>query len=138
MRVVYAGSFDPFHEGHLDIVEQAAAMFEEVVVAVVANPGKADGSPLDDRAASIRAATAHIANTVVVTHVGLTAELAAAQSADALVRGVARDHRAEIEMAYANQIIGGIPTLLLPGRADSRAVSSSGIRAGLLGTQPAP
>jgi pantetheine-phosphate adenylyltransferase len=131
MRVLYAGSFDPFHEGHLDVVERAARMFDDVVVGVVANPGKAMGSPLDERAAAVTRRVDHLPNVSVVTHAGLTTDLARTLVVDALIRGAVRDHRTELEMAYANEVVGGIPTLFLPGGAETRAVSSTAIRAGV-------
>lgn len=128
MRVLYAGSFDPFHDGHLAVVEQAAARFDEVVVAAVVNPNKTSTTVLADRAAEIERRLDHLPNVTVVSHVGLTTDLAAALEVDALLRGAARDHLTELEMAYANETASGIPTLFLPSRPETQHISSTAIR----------
>jgi pantetheine-phosphate adenylyltransferase len=128
MRVLYPGSFDPFHEGHLDVVRQAARLFDEVVVAAVANPAKPTGTGLSARAAAIRGAVEGLENVSVVSHGGSTAELARSVRADALVRGATREHRTELAMARLNEATGGIPTVFVPASVASRHVSSTAIR----------
>ena len=134
MRVLYPGSFDPFHEGHLAVVERAAAMFDEVVVAAIVNPGKARGAPLEQRQAQVAEAVAHLPNVEVVCSAGLTTDLATAVGAAALVRGVARGHRSELELAYANEQSAGIPTIFVPASASTRHVSSTAVRTLQVGT----
>ena len=87
---VYPGSFDPITNGHLDIVERAAAVFDTVVVAVLANPRKAPLLSVEQRIDVIRTALA--AHSVpddrvdVASFDGLTVEFARARGASAIVR----------------------------------------------------
>jgi len=83
------GSFDPIHLGHLDVVAQAASLFERVIVVVMHNPSKPSGlfSP-DERAALIRDAVAEMAGVDVVTHGGLAVQAATDTGADVIVKGL--------------------------------------------------
>ncbi|MFM9083360.1 MAG: adenylyltransferase/cytidyltransferase family protein, partial [Actinomycetota bacterium] len=73
--VLYPGSFDPFHLGHLDVVEQAVEIFGEVVVAVMHNPQKPSGDmPTDRRVEVIRAVCRHLSGVRVEAHGGLAVE----------------------------------------------------------------
>ena len=130
MRVLYAGSFDPFHRGHRSVVERAAASFDEVVVAAIGNPAKPTGTPLDERAAAIGLAVADLERVRVTWYAGLTIDLARHLGVDALLRGAVRDHRLELEMAHMNLRAGGIPTIFLAADGATRHISSTAIRAG--------
>src|SRR5262245_30647831 len=96
---LYAGSFDPVHLGHVDIVEQAARCFEHVVVGVIANPDKASGMFVtSDRARLVREATRHLSNVTATTFNGLTVELARLVGAAVLVRAAHKESRNEYQM----------------------------------------
>jgi len=103
---VYPGSFDPITNGHLDIVERAAAVFDTVVVAVLANPRKAPLFSVDQRIEVIRAALA--AHRVPDDRVdvdsfdGLTVKFARARGASAIVRGLRAisDFETELQLAH--------------------------------------
>ena len=74
--VLCPGSFDPFHLGHLDVIEQAAALFGPVIVATMHNPAKPSGMfTLDERMQLIRASVAHLPEVKVESFSGLVVEL---------------------------------------------------------------
>ena len=128
---VCPGSFDPATEGHLDLVERAAALFDEVVVAVASNAAKAALFSHDERVALLRAALAQRPGCARVRvealpH-GLLAEHAAGLGAVAVVKGVrtAADVEHETPMALVNRRLGGVDTVLLPADPRWAHVSSS-------------
>src|SRR5262245_36128157 len=85
---IFAGSFDPLTNGHVDVIARAARLFGRVVVAVGANPGKTPWMPVVDRVRVIREATAQVAGVEVDTFDGLLADYARRRGATVLVRGV--------------------------------------------------
>ena len=129
--VLYPGSFDPFHLGHLDVVEQAAAIFGGVVVAVMHNPQKPSGDmPTDQRVEVIRAVCAHLSGVRVEAHAGLAVEAARSTGAVCIVKGLrtASDFDVEQQMAHTNLSVAGVRTVYLPCRPDRSFVSSRFIR----------
>jgi pantetheine-phosphate adenylyltransferase len=128
---LYPGSFDPFHNGHLDIVEQAAALFDAVVVATMYNPDKPGGFfGLDERQAMIEASVAHLPTVKVTSFAGLAVDAAAAAGADLIVKGLrtSGDFDIEMQMAHTNEAVSGIRTVFLPCRPALSFVSSRFIR----------
>jgi pantetheine-phosphate adenylyltransferase len=114
------GSFDPFHNGHLDVVERAAGLFDQVVVAAIGNPQKHTGLfSLQERAELIEASTAELGNVRVIFRSGLTVEVAAEVGAVAIVKGLrtVSDFEVETQMAQTNWSLTGIETVLLPAGA---------------------
>jgi len=111
------GSFDPFHNGHLEVVERAARLFDEIVVGVLPNPSKS--APLfsaEERQAMIDEAVAHLGNVRTVAATGLTVEVARREGAEAIVKGLraVADFESELQMAQMNKNLSGIDTLLMP------------------------
>ena len=107
---VYPGSFDPITNGHLDIVGRAVAVFERVVIGVLANPRKSPFLPVDERIAIIEAALAEagVAERVgVASFEGLTIDFCRAQGATAIVRGLRAisDFESEMQMAHNNRVL---------------------------------
>jgi pantetheine-phosphate adenylyltransferase len=87
--VLYPGSFDPFHLGHLDVVEQATALFGDVVVAVMHNPDKPSGvMSTDQRVSLIVAACAHLPHVTVRSFPGLAVDAALSVNALCIVKGL--------------------------------------------------
>ena len=77
ITVLYPGSFDPFHLGHLDVIEQSVALFGEVVVGVMHNPTKPSGMfTLDERVEMIRSSIAYMPSVKVVAFAGLAVDAA--------------------------------------------------------------
>lgn len=127
MIALFAGSFHPPTNGHLDVIRRAACMFERVVVAVMVNPEKKYLLSAEERCEMLRRAAAGLDNVEVVWGTGLTAELAKKLGAGVLVRGVRNvtDMEYELQAADVNRMLTGIDTIFLPARPEHRAVSSS-------------
>ena len=129
---LYPGSFDPVHNGHLAVVEVAAALFERVIVAVGHNPAKPSGMlPAAQRVELIEGEIGHLANVEVTLFAGLVTTAAADLGADCLLKGVrsATDLDAEMLQANMNAKSGGdLPTVFLPGMGDDALISSRYVR----------
>ena len=128
-RGLYPGSFDPFTNGHLDVVRRAARLFDDLVVAVAANPDKR--SPLftpDERVEMIRDAVADLSNVEVTTYRGLTVDFARTRGVTALVKGLRlpSDFEAELQQALMNrELAPEIETVFLMSGFAQIFVSSS-------------
>lgn len=126
---LYAGSFDPVHLGHLGVIESAARLYEEVVVAVVANPKKAHGLfTFSERVRLLTEATAHLPTVKTRRFEGLTVDLARDERASVLVRSAHKETADELSMAAINLITADIPTTFVPADATTRTISSSLVR----------
>ena len=103
---VYPGSFDPFTNGHLDVVDRALSIFDEVIVAVAANPDK--GRPLftvEERVKLIKGALDGRARAQAVSFKGLTVDFARSRKANTIVKGLRAysDFDAELQQALMNR-----------------------------------
>ncbi len=109
-RAIYPGSFDPVTCGHLDIIERASRMFDEVVVAVLVNPNKVSLFSIEERVEILREVTTlksakFSARIVVDTFGGLLADYAQQQQAQAVIRGIRAisDYDYEQQLALMNR-----------------------------------
>lgn len=105
IRAVYPGTFDPVHYGHVDIVQRAAAIFDQLIVAVYDRPQKNLLFSADDRVAMLETAVAGVPD-VQVDHYGcLTVDYARAKDVQVIVRGlrVFSDFEFEFRLALTNQ-----------------------------------
>ena len=104
-RVVYPGSFDPAHNGHVDISTRAARTFDEVIVAVYDKPAKQLLFNIDERVAMLSDALKGITNVRVAPYSGLTVHYVREMKAYAIIRGlrVFSDFELEFRMALANR-----------------------------------
>ncbi len=100
--VIYPGTFDPITHGHTDLVDRAARLFDRVIVAVAANPGKAPTFSLDERIAMARLALAGITNVEVCGFDRLLVEFARERGAAVILRGL----RAVSDFEYEFQLSG--------------------------------
>jgi pantetheine-phosphate adenylyltransferase len=130
-KVLYPGSFDPIHNGHIEMIETAAHLFDQVVVATMRNPQK--GEPLfdlEDRKAMIEESLQHLENVSVVTFAKLVVTLAAEIGADFIVKGLrsTTDFESEMAQAQVNLNVSGVHTVFLPSASANSAVASKYIR----------
>ena len=128
----YPGSFDPFHLGHLDVVEQAVVLFGDLVIGVMHNPDKPSGmfSPAE-RADLVCQSVAHLGTKVCVeTYGGLTVEAASKISARFIIKSArtGADFEVEQQMAQTNHGASGIESVLLFARPEHSFISSRYIR----------
>jgi pantetheine-phosphate adenylyltransferase len=129
--VLYPGSFDPIHNGHVEIVETAARLFDRVVVAAVRNPQK--GEPLfslEDRQDLIHESLAHLDNVEVTMFSSLVVDLAREVGAHFIVKGLraVSDFESELQMAQMNKRISGVDTLFIPTTSSHSFLASRLIR----------
>ncbi|ALG09745.1 pantetheine-phosphate adenylyltransferase [Kibdelosporangium phytohabitans] len=132
MRVVFPGSFDPATQGHLDVARRAAGMFDEVVVCVLTNPGKAGRLPLAERLALLTDMTSDLANVTVDSSSGrLLVDYCREAGIGTVIRGMRNlaDVAHELPMAQMNRHLTGIETLFVPADPAQAHVSSTLITA---------
>ncbi len=132
---LYPGSFDPITDGHLDVLERALEVFDQVVVAVLANPRKTPLLPVTTRVAvieaAVRAAGLPADRVRVTTFDGLTVDAAHASGATAIVRGLraVSDFETELQLAHNNRRLApDVDTVFFMTAAEHGFVSSSLVR----------
>jgi pantetheine-phosphate adenylyltransferase len=126
-RAVCPGSFDPPTNGHLDVIGRTAALFDEVVVAVLVNKAKKGMFTVDERMAMLSEITAPYPNVRVDSFHGLLVDYCRAHEIRAIVKGlrVVTDFDYELQMAQMNQRLSGIDTLFMSTSPEYGFVSSS-------------
>ena len=104
-RAVYPGMFDPVHNGHVDVIQRSLQIFDELIVAVVANPSKQPLFTVKERLEMIDEATSDLSNFRIVAFDGLLIDLVARERADCIVRGIraVSDFEYEFQMALMNR-----------------------------------
>jgi pantetheine-phosphate adenylyltransferase len=129
--VLYPGSFDPFHNGHRELVETAAFLFDRVIVAAIRNLQKADGMfTLEERQAMILESVPHLKNVEVVSMSKLTVDVAKENGADLIIKGLraVTDFDNEMAQAQMNLTISGVHTLFIPSGSASSFIQSKFVR----------
>lgn len=126
-RVVCPGSFDPVTNGHLDIIERASFLFDEVVVVVLVNESKAGLFPIERRIELISEATAEMENVTLDSYAGLLVDYCAQNDVQAIVKGLraVSDFDYELQMAQMNGNLTGIDTVFIPTSPDYTFIASS-------------
>jgi pantetheine-phosphate adenylyltransferase len=125
------GSFDPFHNGHLEVVERASLIFDEIVVAAIRNPQKSEALfDLDERRDMIAESLAHVKNVRIVSISGLLVNVARDVNATAIVKGLraVSDFESEMQMAQMNHSLSGVETLFLPSSSTYSFIASRLLR----------
>lgn len=128
---IYPGSFDPVTLGHLDIIERAAKVFDELIVCVMHNSNKAPMFTPEERCEQIAACTAHLDNVSVQMYGGLLASYAEAQGAETIIKGLraVSDFEYEFQMALANRKLSPkVDTVFLMTSAEFMYLSSSVVK----------
>jgi pantetheine-phosphate adenylyltransferase len=129
--VLYPGSFDPIHNGHVEIVETASRLFDRVVVAAMRNPQKGQTLfTLDERQELIESSLAHLDNVEVTMFSSLVVDLARQVGAHFIVKGLraVSDFESELQMAQMNRSISGVDTLFIPSASRNSFLASRLIR----------
>ena len=126
-RAVCPGSFDPVTNGHVDVINRAAALYDELVVAVLINPGKAGLFSVDERMELLREAVSHLPNVTVDSFQGLLVAYCRAHDLPVIVKGLraVSDFEYELQMAQMNRELAGIETLFVPTAPQVGHLSSS-------------
>ena len=123
-RVLYPGSFDPIHTGHIELIEVAARLFDEAVAAAISNPQKGKGLfDLAERQEMIADSVAHLPNVTITSFSSLVVDLARDIEADFIVKGLraVSDFESELQQAQTNLAISGMHTVFLPRPPPTRS-----------------
>jgi len=130
-RAIYPGTFDPLTNGHLDIIERSAKIFDEIVVAIGDNPDKNPLFSVAERATMIKKATSHLPNITIVKFNSLLVDLSSELNSNIIIRGIrtATDFEYESQMTYANNSLKKeLETIYLMPSLEYSFVSSSLVR----------
>ncbi|WP_318433208.1 pantetheine-phosphate adenylyltransferase [Photobacterium leiognathi] len=127
-RVIYPGTFDPITNGHLDLIERAAAMFDHVIVGVAFNPSKKPLFDLNERVELAGKITQHLDNVEIVGFSGLLVDFAKEHNANILVRGLraVSDFEYEFQLANMNRrLMPELETVFLTPAEENSFISST-------------
>ncbi len=130
-RAMYPGTFDPITNGHTDLVRRAARIFDKVVIAIAANPGKAPLFTLEERVALARAVLADHPEVEVTGYTGLTVDFAAKHGLNVIMRGLraVSDFEFEFQLAtMSRHLTDKVETVFLTPTEKFNFVSSTLIR----------
>jgi pantetheine-phosphate adenylyltransferase len=123
---VCPGSFDPVTNGHIDIVERAAKLFDQVIVVVAVNRNKAGLFTVDERLEMLTEVVKDVPNVSVDSFEGLLVSYCVDRGIRVIVKGLrVGDFDYELQMAQMNQQLAGVETLFLPTSATYSYLSSS-------------
>lgn len=128
VKAVYPGTFDPVTNGHLDVIERGARIFDEVIVAVTTNPAKTPWFTVQERVTMIEACCRHLPNVRVMAFEGLLVSFVRQQGARVILKGLraVSDFDYEFQMAAMNrQLAPDIETLFLMTSLPFAYLSSS-------------
>lgn len=126
-RAIYPGSFDPVTNGHLDVIERARKLFDEVIVAVAHNDEKQPLFSLEERLELLRETVGRIANVRIAEFQSLLVDFAKAQNAGAVIRGLraVSDFEFEFQMALMNRKLdAAVETIFLMPKEEYTYLSS--------------
>ena len=130
-RCVCPGSYDPVTNGHLDVIERAATLFDEVVVAVLHNHAKQGTFTVDERLHLLHTSLDHLDNVRIAAWADrLVVDVCLEVGATSMIKGLrgGTDFAYELPMAHMNRHLTGVETLFLSAAPDLQHVSSSLIK----------
>ena len=128
MIAVYPGSFDPVTNGHLDIIERSASLFDKVYVAVLKNSSKTPLFSVEERCGLIERVTPHLDNIVITSFDGLLVDFVKKVDGKIIVKGLRAlsDFEYEFQMALTNKKLDNdVETVFLSTSAQNQYLSSS-------------
>ncbi len=131
LKAIYPGSFDPITYGHLDIIERAAVVVDELIIGVLQNKAKNSLFSVEERVRMIREVTKNLDNVKVVAFEGLLVDLAKQMDAKVIVRGLrgVTDFEYELQMAQTNRKLDmNLETLFMTTSLEYAYLSSSTVR----------
>ena len=129
--VVYPGTFNPITNGHTDLVERAAGIFDEVIVAVGTSTQKASAMSLEQRVELCKEVLGHVPNVQVCGFTGLLTEFVRAQKANLILRGLrtVADFEYEFQLVGMNRVLAPeIETVFLAPAEQLAYISSTLVR----------
>lgn len=130
-RVVYPGTFDPITNGHLDLIERASHMFDEVIIAVAASPSKNTMFALEERVAFATEVTKHLDNVTAQGFSGLMVDFVKQVNANVLIRGLRTTVDFEYEFGLTNmyrRLLPGLESVFLTPAEEHAFISSTLVR----------
>ena len=127
---IYPGSFDPIHLGHVRIVENAATIFDQVIVVAMQNREKKGFLSIEKRQELLKTSFGHLNNVVTDSSTGLVIDVAKALNAEVIIKGLrsSADFEIEMQMAQTNKKISAINTVFIPTDPEYSYISSRFIR----------
>ncbi|MCS7264708.1 MAG: pantetheine-phosphate adenylyltransferase [Armatimonadetes bacterium] len=131
IRAVYPGTFDPVTNGHLDVIERAAKIFDELIVAVTTNPAKTPWFSLEERVEMLKECCNHLPNVTVEAFDGLLVNFVRQKEAKVIIKGLraVTDFDYEFQMAAINRKLAPeIETLFLMTSLPYAYLSSSAVK----------
>ncbi len=131
MKAMFPGSYDPITNGHLDIIERAAKMFDELVIAVMVNDDKKTLFTTEERLSMIEDSVSHLHNVKAAASKRLTVEFADELGIHILIRGLraVMDYEYELQQASANMMLSDhVESLFLISKPEYAIVSSSMVK----------
>ena len=130
-KAIYPGSFDPVTYGHIDIIERAADIFDELIVAVLNNSAKQPLFSIDERVNILQEVLKGIPNIRILSYEGLLVDFAMECTANVIVRGLraVTDFEYELQLAQTNSVLNeGVDTIFLTTSLKYAYLSSSTVR----------
>ncbi|MGF1698046.1 pantetheine-phosphate adenylyltransferase [Vibrio makurazakiensis] len=130
-RVIYPGTFDPITNGHLDLIERAAEMFDEVIIAVAASPSKKTMFTLEERVAFATEVTKHLKSVSSKGFSGLMVDFARDEKANVLIRGLRTTVDFEYEFGLTNmyrRLMPDLESVFLTPAEEHAFISSTIVR----------
>ena len=130
-RAIYPGSFDPVTYGHIDIIERASDIFDELIVAVLNNKAKTPLFSVDERVNILNEVLSGLPNVKILSYEGLLVDFAVSVGAGVIVRGLraVTDFEYELQLAQTNSVLnGGVDTIFLTTSLKYAYLSSSTVK----------